>query len=136
MFDFSQIDTDYTVVMTVDGDEYDVEQFHISFNQQTDYKGEPQAEVRGGKIHVTISEVVTTNLYTWAMTSSAKEGSIHFQLKSAQSPLKVDFLNAYCVFFQRNVNSLGEGLTTQLVISPEEVNINDISFDNHWEKSL
>ena len=71
------------------------------------------------------------NLYRWAMTSSPKNGEIVFRSKTANSPLRIMFNNAYCVSFQRQVGN-ASGMISKLLISPDEILMNGISFDNHW----
>jgi len=46
--------------------------------------------------------------------------------------MKIEFLNAFCIGFQRVVNLQGSGVATALTVSPEELRINGVSFDNHW----
>ena len=47
--------------------------------------------------------------------------------------MKVEFKNAFCVNFARTVDA-HTGLNTDLVISPEEIVINGMTFDNRWVK--
>ena len=94
----------------------------------------PQNEVRGGQMNISMSQALPNSIYNWAMKSIAKEGSIVFKIESGSAPLKINFTNAYCVNFNRNVNAMGGGLKTSMTISPEEITINGISFDNHWVK--
>lgn len=132
-FNFPQSDSDLTVWLVLEGQEFEVSQFNISFGQSVDHKGQPQDEVRGGRMFFSLTQVVPENIYRWAMTSCSKNGEVIFRSKTTNAPLRVEFMNAYCVSFERNIDSL-IGLTSNLVISPEEVVINEIDFDNHWEK--
>ncbi len=133
MFNLEQIDTNTIAWLTIDGKEYELSLFNINFNQTIDTKGEPQNVVRGGQMQISISQTVPGNIYDWAMKSSLKkDGSIVFKIESGSSPLKIEFFNAYCVGFNRNIDSMGEGLNTVLTIAPEDITINGISFDNRW----
>ncbi|GHT35533.1 hypothetical protein FACS189434_13490 [Bacteroidia bacterium] len=133
MFNFPQIDSDVTAWLIVDGKEYEISQFNISFGQSVDFKGQPQSETRGGRMFVTLTEALPENLYRWAMTSAAKNGEVTFKSKTANAPLKVEFQNAFCINFARTVDT-NNGLNTDLVISPEEIMINGTTFDNRWVK--
>ena len=133
MFGFPQIDSDVTVWLEVDGKEYEVSQFNISFGQSVDYKGQPQNETRGGRMLVTLTEALPENLYRWAMISSSKNGKVVFKSKTTSAPLKVEFTNAFCVNFARTIDAHA-GLNTDLIISPEEIVINGMTFENHWVK--
>ena len=134
LFNFPQIDTDLEVWFIFEGKEYEVEQFSISFGQGVDFKGQPQDEIRGGRILLTLSQAVPENIYQWAMTSRMRDGKVEYRSKTASSPLKVEFVNGYCVNFRRVIRVDG-GFQTTLDISSEEITINGISMDNHWVKS-
>lgn len=118
--------------LTIDGNEYELSEFSIHFGQDTDPKGEPQNKVRGGQMSISITQVVPTSIYNWAMKSTQKEGIIIFKIESGSAPLKIEFFNAYCVNFNRSVDAMGGGLNSSMTIAPEEISINGISFDNHW----
>lgn len=132
MFGLPKIDSDYTVWLQLDGKEYELNKFNIGFGQSVDHKGQPQDEVRGGLLRGTFLETVPHNVYLWAMKNTAKEGSVVFKVKSGSSPFKVDFMNAFCIGFKQQIDSVGGGVTSTISISPEELRINEISFDNHW----
>ncbi|WP_010664690.1 type VI secretion system tube protein TssD [Marinilabilia salmonicolor] len=134
MYNLPQVDSKVTVWFSLDGQEYEVSQFDISFFQGVDGKGEPQDHVRGGQMTMTLNQTLPESLYNWAMQSSTKEGKIDFRIESGSSPMKIEFSNAYCLNFNRSINSIGGGVSTSLTISPEEIIINGRSFDNHWVK--
>ncbi len=131
LLDFPQVDSDLEVWFTFEGKEYEVSQFNIGFGQSVDYKGQPQSEVRGGRIVLTLTQAVPENIYQWAMTSCLHDGVIEFRSKTTSSHLRVEFTGAYCVNFNRIIAGKG-GLSTALTISPEEVTVNGISLYNHW----
>ena len=55
LFNFPQVDSNVNVIFSVDGDEYAVEQFKIGFHQPVDnLKNQPEGEVRGGRIMITL----------------------------------------------------------------------------------
>lgn len=131
LFNLPQVDSDLTTWFIFDGQEYEMSIFNIGFGQSVDYKGQPQSEIRGGRMLVGLSQTLPESLYRWAMTSSPKNGEIVFRSKTTNAPLRIEFMNAYCVNFDRVITNNG-GITTSLIISPDEVLINGISFDNHW----
>ncbi|WP_455593530.1 type VI secretion system tube protein TssD [Bacteroides sp.] len=131
LFSLPQIDSDLTAWFILDGKEYEMSQFIISFGQSVDHKGQPQDEVRGGRMLVALTQTLPESLYRWAMSSIPKSGEIVFRSKTTNAPLRIEFMNAYCVSFQRNISDKG-GVDTVLNISPDELLINGISFDNHW----
>lgn len=132
LFSFPLIDSDLTAWFILDGKEYEISQFNIGFGQSIDvHKGQPQDEVRGGIMTIVLTQALSDNLYRWAMTSSAKSGEIVFRSKTANAPLRITFINAYCTNFDRLI-AHDKGIITSLTISPDEIMINGISFDNHW----
>ena len=131
IFNFMQPDVNLTVWLIFEGKEYELNQFNISFGQSVDHKGQPQDEVRGGRMVLGFSEILPENMYRWAMKSEAKNGEIVFRSETASAPLKIEFKNTYCVNFVRNVTNNG-GINTAIHLTPDEVNINGINFDNHW----
>ena len=134
IFNFPLVDSDLTVWVVLDGKEFELNQFSISFGQSVDHKGQPQNEVRGGRMLLSLTQTLPDNIYKWAMTSSTKNGEVVFRSKTVNAPLKIEFTNAYCVNFERSID-IQTGLISNLVISPEEVAINGISLDNHWVKT-
>ena len=132
MFNLEKIDSSTTVWITIDGQEYELSDFSIGFTQNIDEKGEPQNRVRGGQMQISITQSLPNSIYEWGMKTTVKDGEITFKIESGSAPLKVSFLNAYCVGFKKRVDAAGGGLVTSLTISPEEITINGISFDNRW----
>ena len=136
LFSFPQVDSNVNVIFSVDGDEYAVEQFKIGFHQPVDgIKNQPEGEVRGGRIMITLSQTVKNNIYGWAVKPWVKKnGAVLFKTGTSGVIFEVAFTNAYCVNLTRVIESLGQGLSTTLILSPESVSVNGIEFDNRWVK--
>lgn len=136
LFSFPQVDSNVNVIFSVDGDEYAVEQFKIGFHQPVDgIKNQPEGEVRGGRIMITLSQTVKNNIYGWAVKPwMKKNGAVLFKTGTSGVIFEVAFTNAYCVNLKRVIESLGQGLSTILILSPESVSVNGIEFDNRWVK--
>lgn len=130
-FNLPQIDANLTVWLILDGKEYELSQFNVSFGQSVDFKGQPQDEIRGGRLLIGLTQTLPDSLYRWAMKSEPKDGVVVFRSQTANAPLRIEFMNAYCVNFMRNISNKG-GVVSSLQISPDEIFINGISFDNHW----
>lgn len=136
LFNFPQVDSDVNVIFSIDGDEYAVEQFKIGFHQPVDgNKNQPEGEVRGGRIMITLSQTVKNNIYGWAIKPWVKKnGAVLFKTGTSGVIFEVVFTNAYCVNLRRVIETLGQGLSTTLILSPESVSVNGIEFDNRWVK--
>lgn len=116
----------------LDGKNYDVEHFKIGLVQPTDYKGQPQHELQGGQINITLSHIADDNLYQWAKTSTLRKGgTVLFQTDLGMTILRVVFVNAYCINLSREIDSV-KGSTTTLTISAENINLNGFEHDNFW----
>ena len=136
LFSFPQVDSNVNVIFSVDGDEYVVEQFKIGFHQPVDgIKNQPEGEVRGGHIMITLLQTVKNNIYGWAVKPwMKKSGAVLFKTGTSGVIFEVAFTNAYCVNLKRIIESMGQGLSTTLILSPESVSVNGIEFDNRWVK--
>ncbi|NDV69692.1 type VI secretion system tube protein TssD [Dysgonomonas sp. 25] len=133
LLSFPLTDSNVTVWLQIDGHEYEVEQFKIGFSQPTDYKGEPQAETKGGQLMVTLSEALPDSFYEWAIKPGLyKDGAVNFKIQTGGAPLWMKFFRAACISFGREVSENGGGLSTRLVISPERIMINGVEHDNLW----
>jgi hypothetical protein len=122
------------VKFMIDNETYEVDYFNISFDQPTDYKGQPQHEIKGGKITLRITKIPSGDLYFWASKSNLrKNGQILFQTDLGMTVLKVEFFNAYCINMKRKVSSYN-GTSTALILSSEELKINNIEHNNYWVK--
>ncbi len=118
----------------LDGKEYEIETFRVKFTQPSDYKGQPQHEIKGGQLMVTITQAADNNLLLWAKTSTMRKvGQILFQTDLGITVLRIDFSEAYCITLARDINAR-TGTKTSLVISPEIVIMNDVGHDNFWPR--
>jgi hypothetical protein len=117
-----------------DGETFEVEHFDINFTQPTDFRGQPQQEIKGGRIALNIFQIPSDNLYVWAKKSTLrKDGKVLFQTDLGMTVLNVEFFNAYCINLTRHIDS-HTGTCTILVIAPEKVKINGIEHNNFWAK--
>lgn len=120
------------VYFFLDGKKYEVEHFNTSFSQEYDYKGQPQNEVHGGQLVITVTNSADDNLYLWAKKSTLlKSGEILFQTDLGITVLRLNFTNAYCVNLTREISAYS-GTKTTLIIAPESINANGVTHDNKW----
>lgn len=134
MFSISQPFAHVESFFLLDGEKYRIEHFNTSFSQEWDYKGQPQHEMNGGQLVVTLAQAADDNLYLWAKKSTLlKSGQVLFQTDLGITVLRIDFLNAYCVSLSVSINAYS-GSKTTLIITAENVNVNGVEHDNHWKK--
>jgi hypothetical protein len=131
---FKQVDTHVEAKFVLDGKEYDIEHFGINFSQETDHKGQPQHETRGGQISITLTQSVGDNIYDWGKRADKrKDGKILFQSKTEGTVLNISFFNAGCINFKHKINVV-TGTETSLVISPEKITMNGMIHNNRWRE--
>ena len=130
-FSLIQPDGNLTAVLVFMGKTYNLCQFSTTFEQSTDEKGEPQAEVRGGKLLAVLSQIPDDNLLYWASNQwSRKDGESAFRNETGTPPLRITFKEAYCIGLVQEIN---QGVKTSLLISPKSIQINGAStLYNDW----
>jgi len=133
MFSFPSVSIN--VFFILDGSKYEVEKFKLGFDQEIDFKGQPQHEVSGGQILITLNQMPDNNLYLWAKKSTLlKNGQIIFQTDLGMSVLRINFENAYCINLTKEIDAM-KGTISTLIISPEKIFINEIEHDNFWKNN-
>ena len=129
---FPLVDSNITVWLIIEGNEYEVEQFKIGFSQLVDDKGEPESETKGGQLMITLNEALPDSFYEWVMKSKKeKDGEVSFRVETENAPLRIEFYRANCISFNRTTNAHG-GLQTNLILAPERLMLNGIEHDNFW----
>lgn len=133
---FEQHDTNIHAYFVVNSKEYELRHFSTEFRQAIDHKGQPQQEVKGGLLSLTLYALPDDQINNWMMLSTQKHsGSIEFRRKSASSILRINFENATCINYVKELGNKELGLVVRLIISPEEVSFNDDVFHrNHWDQ--
>lgn len=123
-----------TASFVLDEKEYEIEQFHLSFNKTVDFKGQPESETRGGQITIVLSESADNNLYEWAkLSTKLKDVKFFFKTDLGIRILTIITTNAYCVSLTRSINATS-GTHTTLIVSPEEISLNGVKHNNYWKK--
>ena len=134
MLSISQPHAHITACLIVEETKYEVESFNIDFMQPSDHKGQPQQEVKGGQLRITIPQIADDILYGWAKRPTMlKDGRVVFQTDLGATVLSVDFTRAYCVTLNRDIN-ITSGTSTFLTIAPETVSLDGMTHDNRWSK--
>lgn len=129
---FEQIDTNIEAFLFLDTFKYEIIDFSIGFNQAIDHKGQPQHEVKGGQLFITLTEIPAPSIYDWAKRSNKpKSGIILFQTASRGTILKITFEDAQCYSFNQKVDFVS-GTEINLSITPKKLMIADILHDNQW----
>lgn len=127
------IDADIKVTLEIDGSVYPIEQFNIAFSQSVDHKGQPQDEVTGGQFTISMLQILPESFYSWSINNNrSKSGTVAFKLDTRGTILEINFIQARCISFMRNLSSNG-GVVSTLIISPKEIKINGIEHENRWK---
>ena len=116
---------------------YIIEEFDMEFLQDVDSKNRPDSETYGGRITVAFSDTPDESINAWMMNQYEKrDGEFRFLLNSGKimegASLHIKFKEAYCISYQKVMNTSGPGLRTTLVISPRSIQIGNEEFENRW----
>lgn len=123
-----------TSKLTVDGVDYEVEHFNIKFRQSSDFKGQPQHEVKGGQVIIELTRVADDVLYEWAKNSvRRKDCVVVFENEYQGTVLRIQLFETYCIKLMCTVD-VYKGAQTTLVFAPERVVVNDVLHTNYWEE--
>ena len=128
------MDTHVEATLVVDGREYEMEHFGINFVQEVDHTGQPQAEMKGGQLSVTLTQAVEYGIYDRAKRADKrKDGKIPFRSQTEGTVLEIAFFNADCVSLKYKVNVM-TGAEISPTIAPEKVAMNGITHNNGWRE--
>lgn len=129
---YQQVDSKIDAFLVLESKKYELANFQIVFGQPTDFKGQPQQEVKGGQFILSLTQLVEDSIYAWAKKSnSLKTGEIVFSTQSEGTVLKITFIDASCISLLQKVNAFS-GLEIMLVVSPRQVVMNKVIHDNQW----
>lgn len=133
LFNLPQIDNAVTAYMVLDGKEYELRSFSTEFGQFIDHKGQPQSEIKGGVIQISLYQLPDDSLNRWMFSAnSRKDGEIQFRRKSSNPVLRISFKEAQCVGYHKSIGHRNTGFEIKLTISPKEMSLNDVIHRNHW----
>jgi len=127
-------DTSVDAKLMLNGQEYEIETFNIRFQKYFDHKGEPQREVKGGLMNLTINHVADKQINNWIFNRSVKHsGSIVFASFSriANPVIIIEFTNGRCAEYTKSIGYSSVSYT--IVITAEEIKINGIDHTNNPE---
>jgi len=127
-------DTNIKSFFFIDNEKYEVVKFQTYVNQEIDYKGQPQSEIKGGQLSIVLKQTVSRNIYDWAKRfMSLKSGIIKFETETSGTIFRVSFTNAVCISLNCNINE-HTGTITNLIISCDEISFYDsIKIENRWK---
>lgn len=124
-------DTSVDAKLLLNGKEYEIDTFNIRFQKAFDYKGEPQQEVKGGVLSMTINHVVDTQINEWMFNRSVKHsGAVTFGSFSRISTpaIIIKFTNGRCFRYAKNIGHSSASYT--ILITAEEIEINGVDHSN------
>lgn len=129
---FSQPDGNVFAELHFMGKIYPIAAFSTSLMQQVDNRGEPQFEVKGAKLNLTLSQLPDELLLQWATSRwMRKSGEVVFKNQTGTAPLRIAFVEAACVYLKQRVN-MGKGTYASLLVSAKEISFNGILLESGW----
>lgn len=85
---------------------YEVESFETEFQQDIDFKGQPQHEVKGGLLSITLKGISDGIINNWMFGSGTTyDGTIMFESSSRSStpPIIIVFEKGKCISFEKMI---------------------------------
>ncbi|WP_303822161.1 type VI secretion system tube protein TssD [Apibacter mensalis] len=123
--------------LEVAGRKYNIINVNYSLAQETDPTGRPSAQIRGGRIEITLRSTNETRFFEW-MTNSyeKKNGKVVFTKKDSNTPIKeLNFTDGYVVKYKEKFESLGLGrssITETFTISAKAISMGLGEHVNEW----
>lgn len=118
--------------LVLEGRDYEISKFDLSFRQNTDFKGQPTGEIDGSKVSFTIPQMADEVLRKWMLRSEKlMSGEFQFRRGDQSMPLRVKFDSAFCVSMNPHTHQQGD-VRTSFVISANELVLNEKSLFNDW----
>lgn len=114
------------------GTRYEIQSFETEFSQQADHNGQPQHEVKGGLLHITLRQAADELLNRWMFQRNIfHNGTIVFApiSRTSNPPIKIIFTQARCISYQKVIGS-NTGILIRLLISAQTININGVEHKN------
>ncbi|MFH6991400.1 type VI secretion system tube protein TssD [Flavobacterium sp. FlaQc-48] len=122
--------------LELDNESFNILEFDVELDQGTDNNGKPSNKTKGGQIRLVI-ETTSTDLFSdWAVShTSIKDGKVIFYRRDAMSTMKnVTFKKAYCISLKKRFRNVGvTPMTTEILISSNEIKIGNTLFENNWK---
>jgi hypothetical protein len=135
IFNLPQPEGETTAWMVLDGKDYELRAFVTEFGQACDHKGQPQHEVKGGLLHISLYQIPDDVINRWMLRPSVrKSGEIQFRLPSSSMPLRIVFTDAQCVSYEKEIGYKDIGFEAKLILSPKEISLNGTSQSNNGFK--
>lgn len=123
--------------LEVAGRKYNIINVNYSLAQETDPTGRPSAQIRGGRIEITLRSTNETRFFEW-MTNSyrKKNGKVVFLKKGSNTTLKeLNFTDGYVVKYKEKFDVLGMGrssITETFTISAKAISMGLGEHVNKW----
>ena len=123
--------------LEVAGRKYNIITVNYSLAQETDPTGRPSAQIRGGRIEITLRSTNETRFFEW-MTNSyrKKNGKVVFLKKGSNTTLKeLNFTDGYVVTYKEKFDVLGMGrssITETFTISAKAISMGLGEHVNKW----
>jgi hypothetical protein len=124
--------------LELDSEIFNVLEFDVNFDQNTDNNGKPANKTKGGQIRLVVETTQTDLFSDWMVSqTSVKDGKVVFYRRDAMSTMKnVVFKKGYCISLHESFRSEGATpMITKILITSNEIKIGNTLFENNWKNS-
>lgn len=121
--------------LQIDGEEFNVLDFHIKFKQEIDAASKPTGNAKGGIIKISIEANQNVNFLSWMLSGDlTKSGKVIFFRRDAMSKMKeLKFEKAYCIGYDEQFTSTTEvPMQIKMKLASKELFFGDATFSNKW----
>ena len=125
-------DTSVDAKLLLNGKEYSIDNFEIQFQKSSDFKGEPQREVKGGLLSLTLNQVSDEQLNYWMFHSEIYySGSVVFSSFSqiASPAIIINFENGRCARYSKSIGD--SSISFNMIITARKISVNGIDHVNN-----
>jgi hypothetical protein len=119
----------------MDGEDYNILDFSMEFNQESDTTGKPVGIPKGGRIKVVIEATQNTNFLSWMVDANqTKDGKITFFRRDAMSKMReLSFTKAYCLrYLEQFTSTTTVPMQITMEFTAKEMTFGDTKYSNNW----
>lgn len=119
----------------VDGNEFDIMEFDIHFNQKADNMGKPEQIPHGGNFRVVIEADRKTDFLGWMLSDSeTKDGSVIFYRRDTMSRMRdMKFSKAFCIDYKESFRNITDmPMKIEMIITSKKLDFSGLEYDRGW----
>ncbi|WP_461534335.1 type VI secretion system tube protein TssD [Sinomicrobium sp.] len=125
--------------LEIDDASYTILEYDILVEKGTDHNSKPATNAKGGEIRVVVETDMKDQFSDWAISNTqVKDGKLIFYKRDGMSRMKsISFTKGYCIRYKEKFRASGdEPMTTEIVVSAQEIKIGNTPYKKKWPAAL